>query len=194
MYVYIYLYIQYILHCAFCTDARDKQTRSDTETRSAKKKFFIYFFFFPPPKRRSYGAIARARSRVSRNSAQPFVESHTTFPPIHPSTNGTSEISFYFPTYSNPRVKSASRRPTAHVYLRLSAPQNFKLEIFRSTFFSLSLSAIRYLLGRLEPIANADLSVSRPFSMRVSLDSEKNSSRSNCLDTPSSDEFNVFCV
>lgn len=107
-------------------------TRSDTETREAppKKKRKRIFF-----QRRSYGERARARSCVSRIR---LIESHTTFP-------RTSLYRRYIEIFSLlPLLETASTIVSTRVSA-LSIPRNFK---FDSDF-------LRYLLGRLEPIANA---------------------------------------
>lgn len=141
MYIYICIFNIYCIVRSVPMRGTSKNSLGHRNALRQKENFFIYSFFFYP-KRRSYGVIARARSRVSRNSARPFVESHTTFPPDTPPLQKRYiEISFYSPAYSNPRVKSASRRPTAHVYLRFISSSKFLTRDFPiDFFFSLYLS------------------------------------------------------
>lgn len=187
VYVYIYLYIQYILHCAFCTDARDKIQLARTPKRATlRQKFFS-------------NGVRTARERALDRaflefSNIPFVESHTTFPPyIHLHMTVHRNLCLFLSLYSTPatrnRGQNASTIDTAHVYLRFISSSKF-LARFRD-WLSLCDSIFARTTG-----ADGECGSKCPFSMRVSLDSDKSIAPRGYIwiSTPRSDEFDVACV
>jgi len=137
--IYIYLCIQYILHCAFCTDARDKHNslghrnaqRSAKKKKERKKRIFFLTAFVRWESARSIARFSNSACRVL----------HSTF--LRTSFyRRYIEIFSLLPRYSKPR-----QRRSAHVYLRYQ---------FLKILNSIPIFC-EYLLGRLESIANASL-------------------------------------
>lgn len=127
VYVYIYLYIQYILHCAFCTDARDKIQLARTPKRATlRQKFFS-------------NGVRTARERALDRaflefSNIPFVESHTTFPPyihLHMTVHRNLSLSFSLYLLYSRYSKPWSKRVNDRYSTRVSAFYQF-LKIFSS--------------------------------------------------------------
>lgn len=102
VYVYIYLYIQYILHCAFCTDARDQTLARTPKRANAPPKEYIFFFLTALRTARER-ALDRAFLEFGKSA---FVESHTvTFSPYIPPV-----ASKFFSTPRCTRIRGRKKR------------------------------------------------------------------------------------
>lgn len=166
MYIYICIFNIYCI-VRSVTDARDKHTRSDTETRDAPPKFFLFWNGVRERREcaldRAFLVIQHTVHRVSHNFS-PYIPLQTVYTSKFLSTPAL--------LWNQTRVK----RATAHVYLRyqfLKIFNSIPVDTFSLWFDTCSDDWSRWRMRIL---------VSRPFSMRVLLDSVKNSSRSGYLE------------
>lgn len=144
---------------------RGTTARSDTERRDVPPKKKKKFFFSNGVRVRRESALDRAFLEFGIHRSSSLTQ---LFPVLHPSTDDTSRF------LSAPATRIAARRVNDRqrtcVFAFIGIPQNFLNSIPIDDSFSL-----RFDICSEDDWSRWRILVSRPFPMRVSLDSEKNS-------------------